>query len=69
MRWRRRADMNVGGGMGARVTDALEAACHPRGVPNPSVYSMAGMHLATAGGPALSGAAAIPVATSPVFRT
>lgn len=65
VRRRGKRDGGPGSGVGAWVADALGAACHPRGRPHPSVLSMAGIHLATAGdAPALVGAAAVPVAAT-----
>lgn len=65
VRWRRKRSGGPGYGMGARVAEALEAACHPRGGPRPSVLTMAGFHLANAGdGTALAGTAAVRVAVA-----
>lgn len=63
VRRRGKPDRGPSPGLGLRVADALAAACHPRDGARPSVPSMAGIHLATVGdGPALVGAARIPVA-------
>ena len=66
MRWRGEAGGGPARDVGARIADAMDALCHPRGDLRPSVVSMAAIHLATAGdGATLVGAGLRVEATGP----